>query len=460
MKKLLLCFAAAAVLFASVSCSGNVPSDGENNSSVEIERDLGGISFVIKTESAESASLVPSSSGNAKSDDVAARYSNVSARFNCRVSASYTEPGTLVSNLATATSISGVYADLIELSAGDIYNLYKGGYLTALQALAEFDLSDGKWGGENLREMMTFGDGNTYGFRSVYWGIPVWSVSDVLFYNEKLISANSLKSPYEYYENGEWNWSAFEDICVAVTKDVSDAQGVYGFMRPSTAYPALIHAAIYSNGGKRLASTSGNAYTCGYNDEKTIKALEWVYKLVNKDKVCYTPAQNSDSTTIDIMSFTDKYTVFLVSDSYAGIYEGTGYPLAVFEDGFRWIEFPKGTGFTGKTTAFYTKDDMFLALSKGTDASKSGIILNALFEPLDGDDTESWKSWLSSNYFFYPEDCELYTSMLNSAVSDGSLLTQNTNNSENDVFEKVMNGQTSAQAAVETLEPVISGLLN
>ena len=159
------------------------------------------------------------------------------------------------------------------------------------------------------------------------------------------------------------------------------------------------------------------------------------------------------------MSFTDRYTVFLVSDSGTGFYNGVGYPLTVLEDGFRWIEFPEGKNFNGKATSFYTKDDTFLALSHGFDAENKGIVLNAIFEPLKGEDTESWKSYVAENYFFYEEDAELYFDLLKDSVSDFSVLTLNTNDSIDDIFESVITGKKSAKEAVEMLEPVVSGLL-
>ena len=230
-------------------------------------------------------------------------------------------------------------------------------------------------------------------------------------------------------------------------------------MVPTAKYPEFIHAAIYSNGGQRLKEDDLGRYVCGYYDSKTVEALEWVRDLVNKEQVCYVPGNLDSANNVDVMSFTDQYTAFLVSDSNAGFYSGSGYPLSVLEDGFRWIEFPKGKGFTGATTSFYTKEDSFLALSKGFDVENKGIVLNAIFEPLKGEDTESWKSYVSENYFFYEEDAELYFDVLKNAVSDFSVLTLNTNDSIDDLFESVITGKKSAREAVEMLEPVVTGLL-
>lgn len=463
MKKILLALLASALMLSAVSCGAN---SGNNSGTVvektpvdvEMEQNIGG-SFIIKTESTAQLSLVPDGSDDVRNDLVDYRYREVSARFNCTVSASVVPEDSIVTNLATAAAASGTYADLVELSAAQIYDLYKGGYLTAAQDVAGMDISDEKWGFEGQKEMMTFGDGKTYGFRNTYWAMPIQNVSNILFYNDDLISKNMLTSPYEYYENGSWNWAAFEDICINITQNTNDLQSVYGFMIPTADYPDLIHAAIYSNGGQRLKEDEDGRYVCGYYDSKTMEALDWVNELVTKEQVCYVPGNLDSVDNVDIMSFTDQYTAFLVSDSYTGFYGGDAYPLSVLEDGFRWIEFPEGKGFDGETTAFYTKDDSFLALSKGFKADTKGVVLNAIFEPLDGEDTESWKDFLSMNYFFYEEDSELYFDILKTAVSDYSVLTLNTNDSIDDIFVGVVNGQKSAREAVEMLEPVVSGLL-
>jgi len=462
MKKILLSLLVSALMFSAVSCGNPSVNNGDPKkepiTGVELEQDIGG-TFVIKTESDAALSLVPDSGDDTRNDLVDYRYREISVRYNCTVSASVVQEGTIVTNLATAAAASGLYADLVELSAAQIYDLYKGGYLTAAQDVVGMDISEEKWGYEGQKEMMTFGDGKTYGFRNVYWSVPLQNVSNILFYNDGLISKNMLTSPYEYYENGSWDWSSFEGLCKDITQESNDLQVIYGFMVPTAKYPEFIHAAIYSNGGQRLKEDDLGRYVCGYFDSKTMEALEWVRDLVNKEKVCYVPGNLDSAKNVDVMSFTDQYTAFLVSDSNTGFYSGSGYPLSVLEDGFRWIEFPKGKSFTGKTTSFYTKEDSFLALSKGFDAKNKGVVLNAIFEPLKGEDTESWKSFVSENYFFYEEDAELYFDILKNAVSDFSVLTLNTNDSIDDLFESVITGKKSAREAVEMLEPVVNGLL-
>lgn len=66
---------------------------------------------------------------------------------------------------------------------------------------------------------------------------------------------------------------------------------------------------------------------------------------------------------------------------------------------------------------------------------------------------------MNDNYFFYEEDSEFYYYALEHAVSDFSILTQNVNKSIDDVFESVITGRKTAKEAVETLEPVITGLI-
>ena len=460
MKKILLTLLVSALMFSAASCGGgNAPIvDKDETLDVELEQNIGG-TFLIKTESTRSLSLAPEASDDIRQDIINYRYKEVSAKYNCAVSAVIVPEGELLKNLAASASVTDTYADVFQLPAGDIYNLYKGGYLTSLQDVKGIDPADEKWGFENQKAMMTFGDGKTYGFRNTYWSAPLQDLSGVLFYNEALITKNMQANPYELYESRTWNWSAFETICKGVTQTVGDLQSTYGFMVPTASYPDFIHAAIYSNGGQRLKTTDTGAYTCGYNDSKTIEALEWVRDLVNVEKVCYVPGALDLVQNVDVMSFTDGYTAFLVSGSYTGFYNGNGYPISVLGEGFRWIEFPRGESFKGNSSAYYTKDDMFIALSSSFDTENKGVILNAIFEPLGDETTESWKDYLSTNYFFYEEDSQLFFDMLMNSVSDYSILTRNSNESIDDVFEAVINGKKTPKEAVEMLSPVVSGLL-
>ena len=464
MKKTVLRFLAIAFLlvFTLSACdvrSANAyhPNDSYTDAVVTRAGTFSGV-FRIKTEASESLTLDPDSSVSSVSGDaIRERYEEVEKLFNCTIEARQVKTGNIASTMMASTAAARNYADIFQMSASGIYDMYKGGYLTYAQNLDEFDVNDEKWGFEGHKSMMTFRDGETYGFRNQYWAAPLPSVSGVLYYNSGILDENVQPLPAELYEQDEWTWDAFADICNSVTHHVSDRQGTFAFVTPTADFPEIIHAAINSNGGRRLSYDSVTGYKCEYMNWNTINALQWLGELVRNNKITYDP-ENSVSERADVEAFVNFYTAFLVSDSSVGFSEDEMFPLYTFEENFRWTEFPKGPMFEGKTTAYYSTTDQFLAISNTVDIGITGKILNALFEPLGGEDENGWKEYIERNFFFFSEDYERYENMIKNAVSDDSLLTMKTNLSENDVFAAVIDGVKTPKEATEQLISVIEGL--
>ncbi len=452
------------VLFSFIitACTVRSSDDYHPNDSYtdQVETKAGTFSgvFRIKTEATDSLTLDPDSSDSSvRSEAMAARYEYVEDMFDCTIDVKQVKTGSIASTMMASTAAARTYADIFQLSAGNIYDMYKGGYLTYAQNLEEFDITDGKWGFDGQKDMMTFREGETYGIRNLYWSTPLPSVSGVLYYNSNIIAQNVMPSPAELYEQEEWNWDNFSDICVGVTNYIADRQGTFAFVTPSADFPAIIHAAISSNGGERLSYDKTVGFTCEYMNWNTIDALKWLGDLVRENKITY-DIDGSASDNPDIEAFVNFYTAFLVSDSSVGFSDSEMFPMYVFGDDFRWIEFPKGPAFTGETTAYYSSSDQFLAISNTVDIGIAGKIMNALFEPLDGEDETGWKDYIEDNFFFYSEDYLLYEKMISNAKTDWSVFTTKTNLSEDDIFAAVIDGTKTPKEATEQLVPVIEGL--
>lgn len=433
------------------------PNDSFTDQVVTRSGNFSGI-FRIKTEATESLTLDPDSSvSSVRADAMMDRYREIENTFSCTVDVNRVKTGSIMSTMMASTAAARTYADIFQLSAAGIFSMYKGGYLTYVQNLEEFDIEEGKWGFEGQKEMMTFRKGQTYGIRNIYWSTPLPSVSGVLYYNSRIISQNVMPNPAELYENDEWNWDHFSDICIGVTNFVADRQGTYAFVTPSVDYPAIIHAAINSNGGQRLSYDETVGYSCEYMNWATIDALQWLGQLVRDNKVTY-DIEGSASDNPDVEAFVNFYTAFHVSDSSVGFSESEMFPMFVFGDDFHWIEFPAGPSFKGRTTAFYSSSDQFIAISNTVDIGITGKIMNALFEPLDGEDETGWKDYIERNFFFSPEDYMIYEKMITYAESDWSVLTGNTNSAENEIFAAVIDGVKTPKEATEQIAPVIAGL--
>jgi len=459
--KFFFCVLVLAILTSACSVQSSEGYHPNDSYTDKVETKAGTFSgvFRIKTEASESLTLDPHSSvSSMRSEAMIARYEEIEELFDCTVEAQQVKDGSITSTMMASTAAARNYADIFQLSAGNIYEMYKGGYLTYAQNLEEFDITDEKWGFDGQKDMMTFRDGETYGFRNIYWSAPLPSVSGVLYYNSNILAENVMPSPAELYENGEWDWEHFKQISIGVTNHIADRQGTYAFVKPSAEYPEMIHAVINSNSGQRLVPDDLKGYKCGYMDWNTIDALEWLGELVRDEKVCY-EINGSASKVPDVEAFVNFYTAFFVADTSVGFSESEMYPLYTFEDDFRWIEFPKGPDFTGETTAYYSQYDQFLALSNTVDIGIVGKILNAMFEPLEDEDTDGWKDYIERNFFFHEEDFEFYLKMIKNAKTDFSVLTTKTNLTIDDLFGAVIDGVKTPKEATEQLVPVIEGLL-
>ena len=85
--------------------------------------------------------------------------------------------------------------------------------------------------------------GQVYGINTV----KAQAVSPyIVYYNKTLFQENGLKTPFEYYKEGNWNWKTFLEVATKLTKD-TDGDGKvdqYGFNWGGNPTTFMVH-----NGG-------------------------------------------------------------------------------------------------------------------------------------------------------------------------------------------------------------------
>ncbi|MBT2730428.1 sugar ABC transporter substrate-binding protein [Bacillus sp. ISL-75] len=107
------------------------------------------------------------------------------------------------------------------------------------------------------------------------YGISVDCNPVVMYYNKKMFKDLGIKSPQEYFDEGKWNWNAFNEV----TKKLKDA-GKKGFI----AEQWLMDTWIWSNGGLSF-DESGN-YVMDQN-QKAKDAIQFVNDLMKKRQITY-----------------------------------------------------------------------------------------------------------------------------------------------------------------------------
>lgn len=462
MKKILAFFLLIFITFSAVGCVPSADDPYEGLIPDGYTADTVGYNYTIVCDTEADSTLVPAY-GTLIGDRLLAHYSAIEEQYSCIIS---TEEmiGEKISSKILASAASDIkFADLVQTDAVTISQLYSAGYLSALEEIPFIDPTSEKWGLESQKEFMTF-DGKTYGFFGLWLGASFPTVSGVMLYNRDLLTEFSVSDPMELYENGKWNWNSFTDIAKKVTVNSGDDSGTYAFALPNATYPDFIHSAILSNGGSRYVEkqTESGGLECGYTSYATIDALTWVRGLVNDSRVAYPMKMEYDNGYLDVLAFTNRRTLFLVTNSYDGVCSYEDYPLATFGDECGWLPFPKGPAVEGKVnTAYFGADDTFCAVAvKDTQSLyNGGQILNSIFECMEGDDPTTWKEALYDGYFFDEKSFNLYFDMLSTAKDVGQIREPSLNAPIDAKLAAVISGEESVAKAVEELENVIEGYL-
>ncbi|TSB47959.1 sugar ABC transporter substrate-binding protein [Alkalicoccobacillus porphyridii] len=159
----------------------------------------------------------------------------------------------------------GQAPDLFYLSAGDISTLIQNGtiapvseFLESDESYVRFDDFAGDIWGPTMKDEQIF-------------GLPVDTNPYLFYYNKSLLEEVGATSPQEYFDKGEWNWDAVEEI----TDKLKEA-GKYGFVQGNSHEVVLNW--IWTNGGK----FSDGETIVADNDEKTLEAYEFISRMVSE----------------------------------------------------------------------------------------------------------------------------------------------------------------------------------
>ncbi|MBR4555736.1 MAG: extracellular solute-binding protein [Ruminococcus sp.] len=108
----------------------------------------------------------------------------------------------------------------------------------------------------------------------------------VCIYNTKTIEDNSLDDPAELFENDEWTWDKFQEMCKSFTNPEEEKYGLDGYWYAN---------AISQTSGKPLIGLENGKLVHYLDDPAVAKAQEFMYNL-QKDNVCFDRSSNNWST--------------------------------------------------------------------------------------------------------------------------------------------------------------------
>lgn len=171
------------------------------------------------------------------------------------------------------TQLQGSQApDVFYIGDGDISKIIETGKLAPLSEFMNGsdsyakpeEFADGLWGAARK-------DGEIY-------GVTVDCNPMLIYYNKKLFSDLGIKSPQEYFEAGQWNFAAMEEV----TDQLRDA-GKYGFIVDNWWGP--LFSWIWGNGGEIYDKNTGDFVLD--SNEKGIEAFKFLNKMISEKNFTY-----------------------------------------------------------------------------------------------------------------------------------------------------------------------------
>ncbi len=288
---------------------------------------------------------------------------------------------------------AGLYADLTELSE---YLDYK---------------DSSKWGSRNVLEELCW-DGGLYAVMPA--AMPLLSYSSacsVIVANVDYIRGVGMPDPRTYWEDNTWTWDTFKQVLPAYTQ-VSEVASEYKYGLLS-GEGWILRGMIHSNCGRNIVQDINGNYIPVTRTEAGRRAVEEGWNI------CYGELAYTLETEISCLDYesvfpsgnyamvnVDSYQVYSMSNSL--VY--TMPNLAV-------LPFPTGPDMpAGTITSVSSSIDYATAIPVAVDEPwVSAIVINALYEPFEGYETEeSLIEYMATNYFATNQDAEIFVKITKS----------------------------------------------
>ncbi len=411
MKKIVSLLLCLTFVFSFVSCATVEEIVPEYTSEVSGEIDLGG--KVFKMGTVNDALIVFSSAdeesvlgyiGNTEFADLALnRIRETESKYNMVF-----EVVIVPSAAQTAYNsvVTGDYEfDFIQEESYDVVDYVIAGTFIDLSVLDNMNaIDEEKWGSRYLLASMMF-EGGLYGVIPAKHPMKTQnSMSSVIAVNEDYIYSLNATDPRDYYENGEWTWDTFTQVLLdyAHTTQVSN-EYVYALASKEDWFT---RAVSLSNGDEYLVVNDDGTYEMGFYTTTAFKAFDQAHEWwngVTSESIQKGGGVEQLNNGTSVMALIDSYQVLSGTSSVA-------YNL----ENFGIVPFPSGPDTQpGWYKSFYESADFVLSIPvTAPDEEASALVMDSLFEPLEGYETnESILEYLKRNYFADERDAEYFFEM-------------------------------------------------
>lgn len=293
-------------------------------------------------------------------------------RYGGKVNVIYAAWGDML-NTVTALQQSGEAPDLFEVYDETMYSVILSGVAQPLDSYT----SDADYGYYDVDKELFSWKGSTY-------AIPLKPYAFYIMFNRDLFDLEGLDAPDTMFQNGEWNWTNFREICKTLTKTVDGelSQVAYG------SWEDTILSFMYANGGTLLnVDTETGTVTSNLDNVAVQNTLNYLIEL--KDTFVYGS---------DMWGWFDNGAMAMI--------RGHEFPVDFpFEVGM--VPFPTGDDYNGKNLVVYPQA---MAVPTGAKNPEGAVAFMRIVNELQkevGDQKEANRIGQANYDMIYADDVKL-----------------------------------------------------
>lgn len=391
------------------------------------------------------------------------RRREIEAQFNCKIK--IVKHKTNVASIAPVMLSGDKLGDLVQFDLADLFQAIGSGYIRPLDTIKGIDASDERW----IKGYTKLGyyKGSPYG---LYFWRPE-EVRGLILYNKTLLKQYGINENLpQLVREGKWTFDKFREIAIACTRD-TDGDGIPNTYGVLTSTPEKLGTDFMHANNASIATIADDGKIVeSFQSSQALTAMNYLYNLVNVDKVFYIPAQWTTKKTYyaggmssaDIYAnFTNNKVAFCVAEAW--IANQIVRPTATSIQ-YGILPMPKGPDASGYvSSAHYAL--LFAVTNNNTDVEKVVPIINALGLPAEGYQGEDWINDAIEMDFCQPGDkdsVEMYKLCYERSYFDIGLSVQSIYEdfSEIVVMMPVFWGQSTPAAQLDAFKGVAKAALD
>ncbi|MBQ6825619.1 MAG: hypothetical protein IJP34_03025 [Clostridia bacterium] len=300
-------------------------------------------------------------------------------------------------NLAALIMAGKKVANILETNVEDITALASAGYIIPWDDVAGVNVKNPNfWPG--YTKAATLG--------TKHYGVQFEKPPELRFcmvVNKTLLASKGIKADdiYTLVENKKWTFAKFLEYAKAAT---DTSKGTYGLGGTPAKVAQMLMAA---NGGKVVTINSSGKATATYTSKNIKNALDWMYDLVNTNKVYYTVSaqfedgQANNAAPDYTQAFIDGKLAFLMDDSWV-LNQQIRPKIAKKGNNISYGLLPVPLGPDAGNKGYNSLSSyarVFTITKTNTEKDFTAKILNALAEYPKGYDKNSWQDEVAADYF-------------------------------------------------------------